>query len=128
MALQSYVPENFEDHARYLWFLVSTVPTLILFALQVAVATFLISVRTWDLLRLLRWLMIAEIVAASFAIVIDIKYFPDNVALNFLTIGPGILWMLYFFKSRRVSHVFKWHDWEVAVNAIHPTKPLTLAT
>ncbi len=128
IAFQSYVPENFDNHTRYRWFLISAVPSLILFALQVAVATFLISVRTWDLLRLLRRLIVAALAAASIATAIDIKYFPDNVAFNFLTIVPGILWLAYFFKSRRVRHVFKSHDWEVAVNAIHPTKPPTLAT
>lgn len=128
MAFQSYVPENFDDHALLVWFLISTVPSLIFFALQVAVATCLISVKTWDLLRLLRMLMVAELVTAVLAAAIDIKYFPDNVALNLLTIVPGIVWLAYFFKSRRVSHVFKSHDWEIAVNVIHPVKPLTIAT
>lgn len=101
-------------------FLTSTVPLLITYALQVAVATFLISVRTWDLLRLLRWLLVAEIAISGLGIAIDTKYFPDNIILDFFTIVPAILWLAYFFRSQRVTHVFKLHDWDEAVNNIYP--------
>src|SRR5262245_3543170 len=47
-AFQSYVPESYDNATTYYWFLASTVPVLILFALQVSVATMLISVRHWD--------------------------------------------------------------------------------
>jgi hypothetical protein len=127
IAFQSYVPENFNNKSTYILFLTSTVPVLIIYALQIAVATFLISVRTWDLLRLLRWLMMAEIAAASIATAVDAKYFPDNVFLNLLTLVPAILWLAYFFKSQRVTHVFKSHDWDEAVKNIYPIQP-TLAT
>jgi len=124
MNFQSYVPDNFDDSSRCYWFLASTVPTIVIFALQVAVATILISVRTWDLLRLLRWLIAAQVVAASVGMLIDIKYFPENVALGIIfTLGPEILWLAYFLKSRRVLHVFKSHDWDLAVKAIYPTQP-----
>ncbi len=128
MNFQSYVPDNFDDPSRYYWFLASAAPTIVILALQAAVATILISVRTWDLLRLLRWLIAGQVVAASIGTLIDIKYFPDNVALGIiLTLSPEILWLAYFLKSRRVRHVFKSHDWDVAVNAIYPTQP-TLVT
>jgi hypothetical protein len=120
IAFQSYVPENFDDKRRYVLFLTSTVPLLITYALQVAVATFLISVRTWDLLRLLRWLLVAEIAISGLGIAIDTKYFPDNIILDFFTIVPAILWLAYFFRSQRVTHVFKLHDWDEAVNNIYP--------
>jgi len=50
MNFQSYVPDNFDDPSRYYWFLASAAPTIVILALQAAVATILISVRTWDLL------------------------------------------------------------------------------
>jgi len=119
---QSYVPENFDDPARYHLFLASAAPSIVLFVLQAAVATILISVRTWDLLQLLRWLIVAQVVAAMVAVMIDAKYFPENVALNItLTLIPESLWMGYFFGSKRVKHVFQTHDWDTAVEAIHPT-------
>ncbi len=120
---QSYIPENFGNHAaRYYWFLLSTLPTLVIFALQVAVATILISVRTWDLLRLLRGLILAQVVAALVSLVIDVQLFPENVALNVMfTLVPFGGWLAYFHVSKRVEHVFHTHDWDTAVEAIHPT-------
>jgi hypothetical protein len=123
MNFQSYVPDNFDDPSRYYLFLGSAAPTIVILALQAAVATIMISVRTWDLLRLLRWLIAAQVVAASIGTLIDIKYFPDNVALGIiLTLTPEILWLAYFLKSKRVLHVFKSHDWDLAVNSIYPSQ------
>jgi hypothetical protein len=120
---QSYVPENFGDErSRYYWFLLSTVPSLVFFALQVAVATVLISVRTWDLLRLLRGLICAQVVAAFVGLMIDAKLFPENIALNMMfTLVPYTFWLAYFYVSKRVRHVFQTHDWDAAVEMIHPT-------
>jgi hypothetical protein len=110
---QSYVPENFDQASRYYLFLASAVPTIVIFLLQGAVATILISVRTWDMLELLRWLLVAQVVAAAAAVLIDVKYFPDNVALGILlTLLPESLWMAYFFASKRVKHVFQLNDWD----------------
>lgn len=119
-AFQSYVPENFDDSAKYYLFLASVVPGLVLFCVQLAVATILISVRTWDLLKLLRWVICAEIVAGLIGTVIDVSHFPDNLFFDFMTVVPAVLWLAYFFKSSRVAHIFKAHDWEVAVNVMYP--------
>lgn len=121
--IQSYVPENFDSTDRCALFLVSTVPTLMIYLAQLGVGTILLSVRTWDLLKLLRWLIGAEVVAAIISTIIDANYFPDNVGLNFLTLVPEALWLAYFFRSKRVKHVFETHDWEIAVNSIYPVKP-----
>jgi hypothetical protein len=123
MNIQSYIPENFDEKEKYLLFLASAVPTLILYLIQLAVGTILLTVRTWDLLKLLRWAIIGEIAAAIVSTAIDAVYFPDNVGLNFLTIVPESLWLAYLFRSARVKHVFQTHDWEIAVNSIYPAKP-----
>jgi hypothetical protein len=83
----------------------------------------LLSARTWDLLKLLRWVIAAEVVGAIVSTGIDAVYYPDNVALNFLTIVPESLWLAYLFRSVRVRHIFQSHDWELAVNFIYPLKP-----
>lgn len=123
MNIQSYVPENFDSNEKYALFVFSAVPTIILYLAQLVVGTMLLSVRTWDLLKLLRWLIAAEIVAAIVSTVIDVNFYPDNVGLNFLTIVPESLWLAYLFRSVRVKHVFKTHDWDVAVNSMYPVKP-----
>lgn len=125
--IQSYVPENFDNITRFGLFLASAVPTLVLFVFQCAVATLLLSTHTWDLLKLLRWVMMAEIGAAVLGAAIDTKYFPENLVFSFLTIVPALLWLAYFFRSARVRHVFCLHDWDVAVDSIYPPK-LRIAT
>jgi hypothetical protein len=71
--------------------------------------------------------MVAELAAAALGAAIDAAYFPDNLALSFLTIVPDLLWLAYFFRSTRIRHIFYLHDWDMAVNAIHPLK-LKMAT
>ena len=122
MNIQSYVPENFDSSSKFALFLASTMPGLLLFVVKCAVATLLLSARTWDMVKLLRWVMAAELSTNVIGTVIDAAYFPDNVALNFLTIIPGLIWLAYMFRSTRVRHIFNLHDWDVAVNSIYPLK------
>jgi hypothetical protein len=124
---QSYVPENFGHHPEtYYWFLASVLPTLILFALQVAVATTLISVRTWDLLCLLRGLVVAQALIAVVSVIIDMKFFPENLPLDFMfTLFPFGCWSAYFLVSKRVEHVFRTHDWDSFVETLYPTSETT---
>ncbi len=125
--IQSYVPENLDDKNLYALFLLSTVPGLALFALKVAVGTFLLSARTQDMLTLMRRVMIAELTVDILGALIDAQYFPDNLPLTFLTIVPNSIWLTYIYKSDRVKHVFQAQDWDVAVQTIHPLK-LKMAT
>jgi len=119
---QSYVPENFDDQAKYYWFLASVLPSFVIFALELAVATTLISVRTWDLLCLLRGLVLAQWVAGIVSAIIDIKFFPDNLLLELIfTLIPFGCWSAHFFVSRRVEHVFRQHDWDEFVETLYPS-------
>ena len=120
---QAYIPENFSRQpAIYYWFLATAVPVIVIFVLQAAVGTMLIAVRTWDMLRLLRGLIAAQVVASLVAVVIEAKYFPEDLPLAIMmTLIPETLWLFYFYASRRVKHVFETHDWDTAVEIIHPT-------
>ena len=122
IAFQSYVPESYDDPAKYHLFLTSVVPVLVLFCVQLAVGTMLISVRTWDMLSFLRWVICAELFAGVIGAIIDVNHFPDNLPFDFMAIVPEALWLAYFFRSQRVKHVFKSHDWDVAVDSIYPSK------
>jgi hypothetical protein len=125
--IQSYVPENFDDKAKFALFLVSAVPGLLLLLVQTTVATFALGVQTPDMLKLLRQALVAQVIAEVLAVVIDAKHFPDDSVLSGLMLVQELLWLGYFFKSARVRHVFVLRDWDVAVNTIHPTK-LKLST
>ena len=120
---QSYVPENFGTHpARFYWFLAAAVPSIVILFLQFAVATILIWVRTWDLLQLLRWLLVAGVAAILAAVIIDTNYFPTSVIFRVIVgLIPETAWMVYFFTSDRVKYVFQSHDWDTAVERMYPS-------
>ena len=123
--IQSYVPENFDRSSRFALFLASVLPGLILIFVQCAVATFLLSVRTWDMVSLLRWVMIADLAFTVLGTAIDAKYFPENVVFGVLSLVSISIWLAYFFRSTRVRHVFYLRDWDAAVEKIYPSKPST---
>ncbi|MGD0155815.1 MAG: hypothetical protein ABSB50_06940 [Terracidiphilus sp.] len=124
-AFQSYVPESFDDTGLYHLFLLSVLPSLLLYAIQVVVSTMLLSVRSWELLKLLRWILLAQLVACSVAAVIDTQKFPDNLFFDIYdAIGPAV-WSFYLIRSKRVKHVFRTCDWDEAVLKFHPLSPST---
>jgi len=123
--IQSYVPENFDSTRQFALFLASVLPGLILLFVQGAVATFLLSVRTWDMVNLLRWVIIADLAFTVLGTAIDARYFPENVGFGVLSLVSTSIWLAYFFRSKRVKHVFHLHDWEAAVDVIYPSKPST---
>jgi hypothetical protein len=123
--LQSYIPENFENSSKYLLFLSTVLPDILCYFALVTVGTMLLVVRTWDLLKLVRWLLIAGICAKVAGLVLDAIYSPDPNELNtlvYLAVATDSLWLAYLFRSARVKHVFQTHDWETAVNYIYPAK------
>ena len=127
MNIQSYVPENFETGKLFALFLTSIIPSLLVLLVQIVVATMLLSFRTPDMLRLLRWTLVAQVSVVAVGLAIDAKYYPDNLVLSVVFLVQEILWMAYFFKSNRVRHVFAQQDWDTAVHSIYPLK-LKLST
>lgn len=123
---QSYVPENFESISRFALFLASVLPVLILVFVEAAVATFLLSVRTWDMVKLLRWVLMAFIGFALSGTLIDALYFSENLPFSLMSLGSATIWLAYFFKSKRVQHVFLLHDWDAEVEKIYPSSPTGL--
>jgi hypothetical protein len=122
MSFQSYVPESFQDPKLYHLLLLSTVPTLIIFCIEVIVATMLLAVPTWDMLRLLRGLILVQLIFAMLGLAIDLWRFPDSTFFDGYTIVLSSIWLAYFFFSKRVAHVFRIHDWESVVGRIYPMK------
>jgi hypothetical protein len=116
VSIHSYVPENFPGMQRTFYlFLASSLPSLLLMLFQGAVATFLLAIRTWDLVELLRKVLVLQAIAEGIGLGIDAKYFPDDFALGLLSFVPTVLWTFYFFKSERVRRVFKTHDWSLTM-------------
>jgi len=120
--IQSYVPENFENKTRFALFLAAAVPGLLLILIQTVVATFSIGVQTPDMLKVLRVVLAAQVLAGIIEVAIDSMNFPDNLFLSIYTLLQESLWLAYFFRSKRVRHVFGLQDWDIAVNSIYPPK------
>jgi hypothetical protein len=119
---QAYVPENFITHAsRHHWFMITAVSTIVILALQVAVGTMLIVIRSWDMVQFLRILLAAQALAMVASIIVDANYFPNYVAVRVGGLISECIWIAYYSTSDRVRHVFKCHDWETAVETIYPT-------
>src|ERR1700730_4680305 len=108
---ESYVPESFADPTRYHLFLLSVVPLLLVYTVPAIIGILLLSVRTWDMLKLLRNLIIAELVCALLGLAVDLTHFTDNIFFDVYTIAASSIWVGYFFFSKRVIHVFKLDDW-----------------
>lgn len=123
MNIASYIPEYSGDRTKFLLFLGSAAPGLVLYLLQGAVATLLLSVRTRDMLKLVRWIIFAQVLAAVVGVVIDATYFPDNQILSVIMLIQEALWLAYFYRSTRVRHIFNLQDWDTAVNLIYPSAP-----
>ena len=118
---QTYVPENFASHlSTHRWLMATSVTTIVILALQVAVGTLLVVVRNWDMVQLLRILLVAQFVAFLGALMVDVTYFPNSTPLRAGSLISVGFWVAYFFMSERVRHVFKSHDWDAAVETIHP--------
>lgn len=121
-SFNSYIPESFDNVGHYHLFLVSAVPFLVLYCMEVIVATLLLSVRTADMLGLLRGIMVAGLASCLLGLLIDIAYFRgDNIFLDVYTLICSIIWALYFFMSKRVAHVFSRSDWDSVVLRIYPS-------
>ena len=111
--IHSYVPENFSGQMKvFHWFLLSVLPGLLLLFFEVAAASYLLALKTWDLVVLLRRVLIASALAEAVGIAVDAKFFPDNVALSMFSFVPHLLWIGYFYRSERVKRVFQTHDWQ----------------
>lgn len=120
--VNSYIPEYSGNTRNYLLFLLSAGPTVVLMFIQVIVGTFLLSARTPEVLRLLRWTLGVSAAAAAIGIAIDVFYNPENIGFGALALISDFCWFLYFLRSTRVKHVFELQDWAVAVSTIYPLK------
>lgn len=118
----SYIPEYSGDSKAYSLFLASVVPGLVLLFIQVIVGTFLLTVRTAEMLRLFRWIMGLSVAASIIGIVLDNFYNPDNIAFGVIALISDFCWWIYFIRSVRVKHVFQFDDWDIAVQSIYPPK------
>jgi len=107
----------------YPFFLLTTVPALLLLCAQFAVAERLRVSRNYIYVPILRYILFADIVYSLIAMAINNRYFEESsAAFTIISIIWPSIWIPYFYFSKRVRSVFKNRDW------LAPTSNAEVAT
>jgi len=110
----SYLPEAWADKPDlYPFFLWSTVPGLLLYCAEFVVAEKLRTSRNYFYVHILRYILFAALASSLIAMMIRNKYFEEDSTafFNITTMIWPIIWIPYFYLSKRVKSVFKNRDW-----------------
>ena len=110
---ENYLPSTWTEAepGMYFWFLLSTLPGVVLFPLQLVVAEALRITRRAGLRWVLIGVLAADLLMAIVAFAIDTTYFPDNTILDVVAMIWPVVWIPYFLVSKRVKRVFVTRDW-----------------
>jgi hypothetical protein len=126
-SFDKYLPGTWEYlPGQYPFFLLSTVPVLLVYLAKFVVAERLRISRDYAYVPILRYILFADLASSLIAIAINNQYFEGNSAgFNIVTLIWPIIWIPYFYFSKRVKSVFKNHDWlSSAPNPEIPRKAL----
>ena len=111
-SFQNLLPSTWAANpSLYPLFLLSTLPTVIIGPVQLVVSEMLRRSREYRFVRALRTVLWIELAAAGVGTVIDWAQFPDNLPLDALSFIWPAVWLPYFYRSTRVTRVFKTKDW-----------------
>jgi hypothetical protein len=113
-ARDNYLPKTWiNEPDLYPFFLLTTVPGLLFYCAEFVVAEKLRMSRNYAYVPVLRYILFAGLASSLIAIAINIKYFEGISAgvLNIMTVIWPVIWIPYFYFSKRVKSVFKNRDW-----------------
>lgn len=112
ISFDNYLPVSWDAAPNlYPLFLVSTVPAVLLLPIQLGVAEKLRRSRNYSWVQILRYVLWIDLAAAVVGTLIDLTYFADNLAFDALALVWSLVWLPYFYVSKRVSRVFNTKDW-----------------
>lgn len=106
----NYLPEAWiNEPDLYPFFLLTTVPGLLLYCAEFVVAEKLRRSRNYAYVPILRYILFANLASSLIAIAINNKYFEGSSQgfFNIMTMIWPIIWIPYFYFSKRVKSVFK---------------------
>src|SRR5215467_4095678 len=110
--LNVYSPSFRSDSINHEALVLAVFPRLFVYIAVGAVATILLIKREWVWVEHLRVVLSAGVLIAGFSLWLDVRYFPSSIRVNGIRWIGLCLWLLYFFVSKRVHHVFRTHDWD----------------
>jgi hypothetical protein len=114
IALHPYVfrPSSGPGSVNHEALVLAVFPRLFVYLAVAAVAIVLFVKREWVWVERLRVVLLAGVVIAGVSVWLDVRYFPTSTRYNTARWIGLCLWLVYFFVSKRVHHVFRTHDWD----------------
>jgi hypothetical protein len=112
LSYKNFAPEIFGTKGDFALFILSVAPTMVLLLVQAAIALILLNIREWEVVKILRVVVLLHVCFAWLGVSIDLLKWQDNIGLALYDAIPMTLWLIYLFRSVRVERVFKHHDWE----------------
>jgi hypothetical protein len=114
-ALQNYrvfLPSSKLDPGKHLALIVAVYPRLFALLGAVVAAVIVVKRREWFLIERLRMMLGVTVVIAGISVALDAIYFRRALMANLIRCVMLLVWLLYFYLSKRVHHVFRTKDWE----------------
>jgi uncharacterized protein DUF2569 len=106
-SFENYIPRTWAEAPElYPWFLLSTIPALLLTPAQLVAAEVLRVSRNGRHLKTLRLTLWLQLAFAFVETAIDLRFFSDNLIFDGLHFLWCIIWIPYFYVSKRVKRVF----------------------
>jgi hypothetical protein len=106
----NYLPEAWiNEPDLYPFFLLTTVPGLLLYCAEFVVAEKLRRSKNYAYVPILRYILFANLASSLIAIAVNNKYFEGSSPgfFNIMTMIWPIIWIPYFYFSKRVKSVFR---------------------
>jgi len=102
-------PHRWPDRRMYVAYLAAELPSLILAAIEAAVAVWgsRPAYRSPGVVVWLKRVLWVQLVAGAVACVLDARYWMDNFPMSVLSLAWPVVWLAYFHASRRVMSVFQ---------------------
>jgi Protein of unknown function (DUF2569) len=112
LSFQNYLPSAWAANpSLYPLYLLSSLPIQILAVVVIVVAEMMRRTREYRFVQMLRAVLWIYIAAIGVGAVIDWSQFPENIPLDAYSLIFPAIWLPYFYRSARVSRVFKTKDW-----------------
>jgi hypothetical protein len=113
VSYKNYLPSTEYDTFLYILFLTTTIPGTILFILQLLIAEKMRKGRSEYFLRVLKYVLWADLTLSAASTLVDMRYFPDDIFFDALALIWPSIWLPYFYLSKRVKGVFITKTWLV---------------
>jgi uncharacterized membrane protein YidH (DUF202 family) len=106
-----FLPSSKLDATRHVALITAVYPRLLALVGVVVIAVALLKWREWSWIERLRLMLAVTAVIASISVALDVRYFPRSLFANLIRCTMLWVWLIYFYVSKRVHHVFRTRDW-----------------